>query len=251
MAALDMNLKALKSRLLNVSISTTNPAKRQATTIITPNIRSSNSPTPDAPSTNGEINNATSPQSQRTDEHKFLASEIRSRTIALLNVPDTVNDTRIRALAEPYGALVKVVLRPDHQGAIIEYRDVASVGKAALGLEGYEIASGRRLGVGSVGQMLHQKAETKHDRTTPSTVKKAMEGSRSFLGEAPISRPNQSRPRRGGKGGLGVKRGGTGLSGTRADVEGVEREQVVNGDVRETDWAPKSNADFKAMFLKG
>lgn len=200
MAALDMNLKAFKSRLLNVSISTTNPAKRQATTIITPNIRSSNSPTPDAPSTNGEINSATSPQSRAIDDHKFLASEIRSRTIALLNVPDTVNDTRIRALAEPYGALVKVVLRPDHQGAIIEYKDVASVGKAALALEGHEIAPERRIGVGSVGQMLHQKAETKHNKTTPSTVKKAMEGSRSFIGGAPISRPNQTRPRRGGKG---------------------------------------------------
>lgn len=168
--------------------------------------------------------------------------------MALLNVPDTVNDARITALAEQYGPLVKVVLRPDHQGATVEYKDVASAGKATLGIDGHEIAPGRKLGVGSVKEMLQQREEMRHDRIGANGTKKHSEGAMPFQVQPPIRRPNQPGARRGGKGGLGVKKGGVGWSGPRATTDGRGKEAEVNGTA--PDGKAKSNDDFKAMFLK-
>lgn len=248
-AALDMNLKKLKSRQLYVSISTTDHAKRQATTIITPSSRSSASPSPSLPSINGNTDDAAL-SSTSTKAPKPSYQEIQSRTVALLNVPDTINDARIRALAEPYGALVKVVLRPDHQGATIEYQDVASAGKAALGLEGHEIAPGRLLGVGTVKEMLQQKEEMRSDRISVNSSKKSNDNANHFPVHAPIRRPNQPGARRGGRGGLGLKKG-AGLNGPKSAGNvrgnGLGKDTEVNGG---TDAGkPKSNAEFKAMFL--
>lgn len=163
-------------------------------------------------------------------------------------MPDTVNDARIRALAEQYGPFVKVVLRPDHQGATIEYKDVASAGKAALGMDGHEIAPGRKLGVGSVKEMLQQREEIRHDRSRANGTKKHNDVAIPFQVQAPIRRPNQPGTRRGGKGGLGVKRAGVGWSGPRATTDATGKEAEVNGSA--PDGKAKSNDDFKAMFLK-
>lgn len=163
-------------------------------------------------------------------------------------MPDTVNDARIRVLAEQYGPLVKVALRPDHQGATIEYKDVASAGKAALGIDGHEIAPGRKLGVGSVKEMLQQREEIRHDRIGANGTTKHTEGTMPFQIHAPIRRPNQPGLRRGGKGGLGVKRGGVGWSGPRATTDRAGKEAEVNGSIY--DGKAKSNDDFKAMFQK-
>ena len=241
-----MNLVRFKNRVLNVSVSTNDANKRQANRIITSTSqRTTASPTPDIPltKTNGDNHIVASPNPPTASASK--SSEIQSRTIALLNVPDTVNDSRIRALAERYGELVKVLLRPDHQGAILEFKDVASVGKATLGIDGQEIAPGRAITVGTVGEMLKQKAEKRSDKigsTKPNVPLQAA---------APIRRPNQPGPRRGARGGLGFKRGGVGLSGLSAihDEEGKEKEVYSNGEGVEEQGKAKSNADFKAMFL--
>merc|ERR1712098_95136 len=58
-------------------------------------------------------------------QHAPVRSETSNRTITLMNIPDTVNVARVNAIVEPYGELVKVVLRPDHQGAIVEYANAA------------------------------------------------------------------------------------------------------------------------------
>lgn len=177
----------------------------------------------------------------------------------MLNIPDTVNDARIRAIVEPYGPLVKVVLRPDHQGAIVEFKDVQDAGKAALGLEGLEIASGRKIGVGSVNEMLKQKAEWRTDRISVAPKKDKSGNALTLPPTAPVRRPNQPGARRGGKGGLGVKGGGVGLSGSRGTRDGAG---AATGDGRISSGAndaenaggqeakAKSNADFRAMFLK-
>lgn len=123
-----------------------------------------------------------------------------ARTLGLMNVPDTVKDARIRTLVEPYGRLVKIVLRPDHQGAIVEFTEVHNAGKAALALEGQEIAAGRRLHVGTVPEMLKQPAERKSTSSSSSS---------SFVqASMPVKRPIQPGSARGGgrRGGLGVKR---------------------------------------------
>lgn len=241
-----MNIKLFKTRILYVSLSTANPAKRQATTIVT-----SNSPSPELARADGGGDDAASPIASTNNDHRPSASDIQSRTLALLNVPDTVNDSRIRAVAEPYGALVKVVLRPDHQGAILEYRDTASAGKAALGLEGHELIPGRKLGIGTVREMLHQKAEVKSDRIGIGRSKKVEPGSHALQGAAPIRRPTQPSLRRGGgKGGLGIKRRGP-MLGVSATAEGGQKEQTPDDRVDGSDQRPRSNADFKAMFLNG
>lgn len=233
-----MNLKQLKSRELYVSISTNDLAKRQANPVKKRMPRSTVSPSPGPPSTNGGMDYAASPSSSFKDELKPSNPDIQARTIALLNVPDTLNDARIRALAEHYGAIVKVLLRPDHQGAIIEYRDIASAGKAALGIDGHEITPGRKLGVGSVREMWGQPEEKKTDRLYANGSKKKESAAITLQPGAPIRRPTQATTRRSGKFGLVAKR-----EGGRQPAKGAE----INGS---TDEKAKRNDDFRAMFLK-
>lgn len=251
--ALEMNLTRFKARVISVTPSTNDIAKRQATTIINPaSSRSSHSPTPDLSVTNNlEAASASSPasQSSATQTRHHSASDRHTRTIALMNVPDTVTSSRVRALAEPHGALVKVQLRPDHQGAILEYADTASTGKASLALDGYEIAPDRHLRVGIVPDMLKEKAEVKSSRIGDGKKTDA----KSLQPSMPIRRPNQPGARRGGRGRLGVKGGGVGLSGGRARNDGSGTDVAMNGaseeGTSEVGGQAKSNADFKAMFL--
>jgi RNA recognition motif-containing protein len=210
-ASLAMNEKMYKSRKLHVEISSQVSNKRQANLIVNRIER------PRSQST-GE---AASPSAIYTSGNAVETTGNRgSRTFALMNVPDTVNDSRIKELAEKYGGpLVKVSLRPDHQGAIIEYVDERDAGKAQLHLDGYEIVPGRTLRVGPVGEMLKEKAEIRNSRIVTS---KALQSA------APIKRPAQQSGRGGGR--LGQKRGGFKANGSS------------NGG--------KSNDDFRAMIEK-
>ena len=152
---------------------------------------------------------------------------------------------------EVYGPLTKVVLRPDHQGAIIEFRDVASTGRAALGVDGYEITPGRKLGVGSVGEMLHQKAEKKSDRIGGSTIQKEKDGGINLLQVNPsIRRPTQTGARRGGKGGLGMKKGGVIRNRARDSRQEDDKQDELTEDSTKQNGKLRNNSDFKAMFLK-
>lgn len=197
-----------------------------------------------------------------------------------MNIPDTVNDARIRALVEPYGELVKIILRHDHQGAIVEFKSVACAGKAELELEGVEIVPGRKVKVGAVAEMMHEKAEYRNDRIGKVPKKKDEQGGMGWEKEsagatatsapvfqpATVRRPGQGGAKRGGRGGLGFKRGTapTATATTFAkekkkekeeeDEEGdskmngtEELEKPAEGEVKP---GPKSNADFKKMFLK-
>ena len=248
-AALEMNLTMLKNRVLNVSISTNDKSKRMQNRIITSTTPSQRGTTSPAPHSNGATNTVASPTPPNNSTGQSKFAEIQSRTLALLNIPDTVNDARIRALTEPYGELVRVSLRPNHQGAIIEYKNEPSVGKASLALEGHEIAPGRKIRIGTVNELNQQKAEYHSDRTPVGAPAKTTNAQ--LQGPTPIRRPGQPGTRRGGKGGLGVKRGGVGLSGSRAMNDGEGKEAEINGTGEgEEKGKAKSNADFKAMFLK-
>lgn len=248
-AALEMNLTTLGGRVLNVSISTNDKSKRKQNRIITSTSTSQRGTASPIPQMNGESHSAASPIPPTNSIGQSKSSEIRSRTLALLNIPDTVNDARIRALTEPYGELVKVSLRPNHQGAIIEYKNEVSVGKASLALDGHEIAPERRVRVGTVGEMNQQKSEYYNDRIPLRAAAKTSNAQ--LQGPVPIRRPGQPGGRRGGKGGLGTMRGGVGLSGSKAtnDGDGKDAETNRTGEEDETGKS-KSNADFKAMFLK-
>lgn len=162
------------------------------------------------------------------------------RTLGLMNIPDTVNDARIRALVEPHGKLIKIILRPDHQGAIVEFADVNDAGKASLELEGQEIAPDRRIHVGTVPEMLRQPAEKKGDRMAKQTETAAL-----LQPSGPIKRPVQPGTRGGRRGGLGMKRASMAPTPSRSEsVDGVKTE----GE-RETK-AKKSNDDFRSMIQR-
>ena len=248
-AALEMNLKMLGNRVLNVSISTNDMSKRKQNRIITSTSTSQRGTASPTPHLNGDTHSVASPTAPTNVVDQSKSSKIQSRTLALLNIPDTVNDARIRALTEPYGELVKVALRPNHQGAIVEYTNEASVGKASLALEGHEIAPERKIRVGTVSEMNQQKSEYRSDRIPVGAAAKTTNAQ--LQGPAPIRRPGQPGTRRGGKGGLGIKRGGVGLSGSRATNDGEGKHAEVNGTGEGAEKGKvKNNADFKAMFLK-
>ena len=99
--------------------------------------------------------------------------------------------------------------------------------------------------------MNQQKAEYRSDRITVGAAAKTTNAQ--LQGPAPIRRPGQPGTRRGGKGGLGIKRGGVGLSGSRATNDSEGKDVEMNGtkeDEEKEKGKAKSNADFKAMFLK-
>ena len=251
-AALEMNLTTLANRVLNVSISTNDVSKRKQNRIITSTSTSQRGTTSPPPHTNGNTHSAASPTPPTNSAGQSKFSEIQSRTLALLNIPDTLNDARVRALVEPYGELVKISLRPNHQGAIIEYKDEASVGKSSLALDGHEIAPERKIRVGTINELNKQQAEYRSDRLPVGAAAKTTNAQ--LQGPVSIRRPGQPGGRRGGKGGLGIKRGGVGLSGSRATNDGErEEEKEMNGAAEgdgEEKAKAKSNAEFKAMFLK-
>ncbi|KAL8803424.1 MAG: hypothetical protein Q9223_006211 [Gallowayella weberi] len=239
-AALELNQTKLMGRTITVEIATKAPPKRQATTVFQTS-RSSNSPSPDVQMTNGDRSTAASPRTSINDESKPTSAEIRSRTLALLNVPDTVNDARIRELAERFGPLVKLALRPDHQGAVLEYKNVADAGKAALGLSATEIAPGCTLRVGEVKEMLKQQPEKKRDESGSHSIGTTTTGA-GLQSALSIRRPERPGVKRGGRGGLG--------STSRANTNNKEANKMeINGESKAEEAAPKSNADFKALFL--
>ncbi|KAI1320774.1 putative pre-mRNA splicing factor [Xylariaceae sp. FL0255] len=133
--------------------------------------------------------------------------EIQQRTIAIMDLPDTVNDARVRALVEKHGAVVKLVLRPDHAGAIIEFADASMAGHAALALEGTEIDFGHKIRTGSVQELFHGGKDKgdKQGTTTPASFKTTASSSKNLM----LPPPNVRRPMVLGRG--GKKRGGLGF----------------------------------------
>lgn len=247
-AALEMDQTVFRNRTINVALSTANKADRpNLVHSSATSLRASGSPAPRLPGgTDNAENNAASPGSNTslpTKDNSAQRAEIQSRILALLNIPDTVNDARIRSLCAPYGTLVRVQLRPSHGGAIIEYKDVASVGKASLALEGHEIAPGRLLSIGTVADLHRAKAEFRSDKLSERS-----KNTTSLLQNAiPIRRPRQPDVRRGGRGGLGVKRAPRGAND--ADGDGDDAKKGGGGAGAEGQ-VPKSNADFREMLLK-
>ncbi|PWY90920.1 pre-mRNA splicing factor [Aspergillus heteromorphus CBS 117.55] len=233
-ASLVMHEQEFRSRHLHVKLSTPQGAKRSATTILS-RVGPSRSPSVEVNGLKREMSEEV-PNSDRT-----------ARTLGLMNVPDTVNDARVRALVEPYGKLIKIVLRPDHQGAIVEFADVHEAGKASLGLEGQEIAPGRKLHVGTVPEMLKQSAERKGGGPSVAGKSKDKPGGL-FPLAGPIKRPGQPGTRGGKRGGLGVKRT---LGGAAPkDKDTTTSTTTTTTMTSEGQATKKSNDDFRAMIQR-
>ena len=160
--ALQLDKTKFKSQLLEVELSMETNYRPSATIRGQPR---SNSTTP-APSRDGDVAMSDEPDDTQAKDRtsKPTPAEIQARTISIMNIPDTVNDARIRALVEERGAIVKLVLRPDYSGAIVEFAHAATAGRAALGLEGVEIEPGHKLRTGSAKQLYEGKGDQNHQK---------------------------------------------------------------------------------------
>lgn len=210
--SLEANGVALKSRALEVSIAQVNPGKptKPGNAITAP---------PD------------SPPEDASPTPSF--DDIKKKTLGVLHLADTVNDTRLRSLFSPFGTLRKVQLRPEHQGAVVEYENVADAGRAALAMQGREV-DGMTLRISDLEELMK---ETPRGRV----LKGFVAAPRKALG-APVVPASGRGAGRGGRRGLGF----VGAIVARREEGGgkVEEKGEEGGKGR-------SNEDFKKMFLAG
>ncbi|CAP61428.1 uncharacterized protein PODANS_4_610 [Podospora anserina S mat+] len=165
----------------------------------------------------------------------------RDRKVVILGVPDTMNEARVGNLLKPAGEFVKLTLHARHGGAIVEYKDAASAGKAQLVIDGLEVEAGQKLRVGTTEELFQSKGEKKVAgsdpcaRPEPEKQRKKPPTAAQLMPPPPsINRPQvlgRSKPKMGmgtGAPGLGVRTNGVALVGPK-----------------------KSNADFRSLFLGG
>ncbi|KAK3626817.1 Splicing factor [Elasticomyces elasticus] len=237
-AALAANNKPFGGRILHVEISAKNAEGRAAPLdrarktdiVIKPNATSM-SPDPDG--ANGErrgsdISMASAPIGLPDDAYRTA----KERKIAIFNLPDTVNDGGIRAAMEEYGPIVKIQLRRQENGAIIEFVNVKDAFNVRQGVECKGL--GEEVKTGDVADLL-QKVKKRQAEGAPVGIA-AGQGLRPHA----ISRPGEQRGG-GRRGGLGFKRGG-GYGGAPR-TESAETEGAGSSD-----GAKKGNADFRAML---
>ncbi|KAF7553371.1 hypothetical protein G7046_g7116 [Stylonectria norvegica] len=242
-AVAELNNTKFRSQILKVVISKESKIKLSAKTV-NPG-RESASPAPSAPDADGD---ETMGDATNDSREKPTASEISDRTIALMGLPDTVNDARVRALVEPFGTIVQLVLQPARGGAKIEFADAATAGKASLQLDSLEF-EGQKLRTGSVDELRHAKAEHKDDRIVygskdqkPKDQKAKTSISRNLMPPpTTIRRPVLGKP--GPKRGLGFV--------PRKTAPSTENGTESNGTEPNGTTAKKSNADFKALVIGG
>ncbi|KAH7324482.1 hypothetical protein B0I35DRAFT_449433 [Stachybotrys elegans] len=224
-AVAELNNVNLRGQIIRVELSKDSKFKPSAKNVV----RDSASPAPSPRDTEGDEAMADADQSVS----KPTPAEIAARTMVLLGLPDTVNDARVRALVEPLGEIVQLVLHPGRGAAKIEFADAAAAGKAGLQLESMEL-EGHKLHIGSVDDLR---------RAKPANEKPAPPAKQNGLAmPQPFRRPlmGKSGPKRG----LGFAP--TRKPPSQASAPTGDSKPEPNGKP-----APKSNADFKAMFLAG
>ncbi|RCI08643.1 hypothetical protein L249_4793 [Ophiocordyceps polyrhachis-furcata BCC 54312] len=213
----EMNNTKLRNQILRVELSKESKVKHAAKT-----------------TTAGEPTSPSSKPSSSADAGKGApsAADIATRTVALMGLPDTVNDARIRALVEPLGAIVQLVLQPAHGGAKIEFADAATAGKAALQLDDFDF-DGHKLRTGSVDDLRRAKADRTDDRIVYGGGGRNSNSNK----DKPRLMPPPTSVRRAG----GPKRG---IGFPTRKVRDARPAETEDGKP-----APKTNADFKALFL--
>ncbi|KAL3424409.1 RNA-binding protein [Phlyctema vagabunda] len=238
-ASCELNGIKFKTQILKVELSNATNFKVTATT----GTATSASPAPDA---DGDfvMSSGRTPDDPGQDQQVSRGpshDEISRKRVVIMDIPDTINDARIRALAEPFGTIIQVVLWPMHSGAVIEFADAREAGRASLGLDGYEITPERKLRIGSFKELKQHPGEYRTDKLPEGPKSKPM-SSNFVQPSAPIRRPKV-----GGRGGLGQK-SGLGFSGAKAASSRAESSGNENGTENSKS---KSNADFKKMFISG
>lgn len=189
--------------------------------------------------------NTNEPELGRSSSPTVVATEPRAeRTVFLGSIPDTLNEARLMQAASKFGEVVKVILKTNHQGALIEYGSVASAGKATLALDGYEIDPGRNIRVVSEKEMLAQKpAQKQEDFAARPKVKTG-----ALPAGTVVKRPTQP-------GNRGRKGGNIGQRSAMLHTANISHQPskdlaMENNGVADDEQAsnPKSNADFRALM---
>lgn len=198
-----------------------------------------------------------SPSPMPSDHHP----DRNARTIALLGIPDTMNEARVHALLAPkVGTITKLVVHPQHGGAVVEFGDAAAAGKAALTVDGMRIEGGGRLRVTSVAEMYKSRGETRIDRIDVKSDnakngkdkgggEKESAGKKKMTAAELMPPPSMMVRRPLGKAGPKRKLP-VGLGASAIKKEENEKAGAPGGEGGAAP-APKSNADFKKMFLGG
>ncbi|KAH6667025.1 hypothetical protein F5X68DRAFT_271272 [Plectosphaerella plurivora] len=242
-AASELNKTKFRNTIMSVRVSTPMTFKRSAATS---NDRAS---TPAGSSKDNEgdesmpdLNGGTDPEVISKDSSH---QDVADRTIALLDIPDTVNDARMKTIVQPLSGFKSLVLQPSHGGARVEFEDPASAGRAALQLDGY-VLDGRKLRTGTLDELRHGKGEVRTDMIQYGVGRKdnkTKAASNTNFAPSTVKRPVL------GKGGAKRGLGFVSKKSTAAPskTNGVAKE----GDSTAEQSKPmRSNADFKAMFVK-
>lgn len=218
-AALAADNKPFKGRILHVKISSAKgraaPLDRARKEDV--NIKHASSATPEPERRGSDVSMTTSQGGDNVQKNS------RERKIAIFNLPDTVNDARIRTAMEPYGPLMKIQVRRGDNGAIVEFANLQDAFNVRQGVDCSSLGADVR--TGDVGELLRKMNKRQEVTFAPGGV----------------SRPMQ---RGGRRGGLGFKRGGaSGLGGGEGRRNGESA--AGEGQVK------KSNSDFRDMMMKG
>ncbi|KAM3517586.1 hypothetical protein NHJ13051_008853 [Beauveria bassiana] len=233
-AVSELNNTKFRRQILQVSLSKVSKVKTTAK-----NVGAA------AVDTNGDTSMNTNVVEKK--DNATAAEDFSARTIALLGLPDTINDARVQKLVEPFGPLVRLVMQPMHGGAIIEFADAASAGKAALQLHSMEY-EGYKLRTGSPDQLRHARAERGDGQTAAKLKDKEtangdignMNSINSGFMPAPSGLRRPMTARSGPKRGLGF-----------GPWKAVGSSTEAASKSSSTPEPKKSNADFKAMFIAG
>lgn len=238
-SALALNNKPLKARLLRVTLATSkgSVATQSDAKVIRASAEPDDSQSPGAEA-RGRRGSAVSTASAADGLDASTAYTRRERTVAVLNLPDTVNDSRVQSHLSQYGPLRKITMKHDRNGAMVEFVNLQDAGKVGLGVDCS--ALGSNVSIGQVSELFGDK-EKKNGAAPKFSVAPVMRPA-----QASVARPGQP-GRRGGRGGLGFKRGGVGSGASRPTFtdDGNKMDEAEDGGA-----AKKGNAEFRALFEK-
>lgn len=255
--ALALNSKPLGTRVLKVSLATDKSSrdasnqKASSTTLIR---GSGNAGSPEPSSTAGSPPAGDTPSNNGVDATDELGADTartkRDRTLAIINLPDTVNDARIQSFLEPHGQLRKISIRRDKDGALVEFVNLEDAGR--IGMTGLDCSGlGPDCRIGQASELMGRKQSGRGGKNAATDK----------IPFAPPLRPSRMgavRPQQRGakRGGLGFRRGGFGGGGASKNGEDAAMSNDVDAAAVAIGPAPpatngraKSNADFKAMFM--
>ncbi|KAF2215866.1 hypothetical protein CERZMDRAFT_81956 [Cercospora zeae-maydis SCOH1-5] len=116
------------------------------------------SATPEPASNGARRGSDVSMQSAPHDDESH--KNARERKVAIFNLPDTVNDARIRAAMERFGPITKIQLRREKQGAIVEFKDIKDAFRVRTGVD--VSALGAEASTGDVGDLLVKQSRKKN-----------------------------------------------------------------------------------------